>query len=345
VQQDAYAALDLGSIESLLDSFEEFGVPDLQVVYFPGIDLYTHVAEQPLDHQRGYLRAVVDSAIGRVLAAYAQHGALDSTYVVIVSDHGHTPVLSDDRHALGIDGADEPPEILRRAGFRVRPFVLEPDSSQQDYQATVAYQGAMAYVYLADRSTCPQPGDRCDWTRPPRLEQDVLPVVRAFDAANRTGAGVAALRGTIEMIFAREPRAPDVDALPFMVWDGARLVGTGEHLVRHAQPELLALEARLEGLAAGPFGHRAGDVLLLARSGIELPIEERYYFSKEYRSWHGSPTAQDSRIPLVVARSGAAGVEIRERVRRAVGTDVDQLDVVALIRALLDERDASPRTR
>jgi hypothetical protein len=130
-----------------------------------------------------------------------------------------------------------------------------------------------------------------------------------------------------------------------MVWDGARLVGTGEHLVRHAQPELLALEARLEGLAAGPFGHRAGDVLLLARSGIELPIEERYYFSKEYRSWHGSPTAQDSRIPLVVARSGAAGVEIRERVRRAVGTDVDQLDVVALIRALLDERDASPRTR
>jgi hypothetical protein len=173
----------------------------------------------------------------------------------------------------------------------------------------------------------------------------VLPVVRAFDAANRTGAGVPALRNTLEMIFARAPRAPNVDALPFMVWDDARLAPVGEHVVRQARPELLALDSRLEGLAAGPFGHRAGDVLLLARSGIELPIEERFYFSKEYRSWHGSPTAQDSRIPLVVARSGADGIEIRERVRRAVGDDVDQLDVVALIRALLDEHDASPRTR
>jgi hypothetical protein len=49
---------------------------------------------------------------------------------------------------------------------------------QQDYQTTVAYQGAFAYVYLADRSTCPREGDRCDWSRPPRLEEDVLPVAR-----------------------------------------------------------------------------------------------------------------------------------------------------------------------
>jgi hypothetical protein len=92
----------------------------------------------------------------------------------------------------------------------------------------------------------------------------------------------------------------------------------------------------LNGLAAGPYGHRAGDVLLIARSGMELPIDERFYFSAEYRSWHGSPTAQDSRIPLVVARAGGSGVEVRERVRQAVGEAPDQLDIVSLVRALLE---------
>src|SRR3712207_1080850 len=85
-----------------------------------------------------------------------------------------------------------------------RPACVGDD--ERGYQAVVAYQGAMAYVYLADRSTCPGVQDRCDWRRPPRLQEDVLPVVRAFDAAGRTGAGVPALRGALDLVFAREPR-------------------------------------------------------------------------------------------------------------------------------------------
>ena len=65
-------------------------------------------------------------------------------------------------------------------GFRLRKFVLHPAESEQDYQGVVAYQGTMAYIYLADRSTCPAKGNRCDWQRPPRLEADVMPVIRAF---------------------------------------------------------------------------------------------------------------------------------------------------------------------
>jgi hypothetical protein len=336
ISQEAYAALDRAAIESLIDSIEEHGLADLQVVYFPGIDLYTHVAEQPLAAQRRYLGEVVDSAIGMVLAAYARHDTLGRTYVIIVADHGHTPVLNDDRHALGTEGGDEPPAILRQAGFRVRPFVLEPAENEQDYQATVAYQGAVAYVYLADRSTCVRPGEQCDWRRPPRFEQDVLPVVRAFDAANREGAGVPALRGTLDLILAREPRAPGTDALPFEVWDGTRLIPPGQYLTAQPRPELLEFESRLDRLGAGPYGHRAGDVLLIARSGMELPVEERFYFSQEYRSWHGSPTAQDSRIPLVVAKRGGSGVELREQVSQAVGEKPNLFDVVKLVRTLLD---------
>jgi hypothetical protein len=337
VSQEVYRELDANAVDRLLETLRNRGVPDLLVVYFPGVDLFTHVAEHALADQQTYLRDGIDPAIGHLLDAYRGAGVLEDTWIIFVSDHGHTPVLPDDRHALGTDGADDPPAVLTGAGFRMRAFRRELDAEEEDFQATVAYQGAMAYVYLADRSGCPQPGERCDWLRPPRFDEDVLPVVRAFDAANRTGEHVPALRGTLDLILARQPRPPGEDALPFEVWDGRTLVPIGEFLRRHPRPELLDFEKRMRGLAAGPYGHRAGDVLLLARSGIERPIDDRYYFSSKYRSWHGSPTGQDSRIPLIVGRSGVPAQAIRERVRRAVGERPSQLDVLRLILALLHD--------
>ena len=335
VSQEVYEELDEHGGEALVEAIEEHGVADLQVVYFPGVDLYTHVAGDPLADQVRYLGEVIDRAVGDVLDAYAAAGALEDTWIVFVSDHGHTPVIADERHSLGTDPDTDPPAVLRRAGFRLRPFVLEPDEGEQDYQAALAYQGAFAYVYLADRSTCPRPGDRCDWRRAPRLEEDVLPVARAFADASRTGAGVPELRGAIDLVFARPPRAPGEDALPFQVWDGERLVPIGDYLAANPRPELLELERRLEGLAAGPYGHRAGDVLLLARSGMEVPLEERFYFSAKYSSWHGSPTRQDSEIPLLVVHPRRTGEQVRERVRRAVGERPDQLSVAPLLLDLL----------
>jgi hypothetical protein len=335
VSQEVYEELDDQAVESLVESIGRHGVADLQTVYFPGVDLYTHVAEDPLRDQLRYLRQVIDPAVGEVLDAYGKAGALEGTWVIFVADHGHTPVLPDDLHALGTEGDDEPPALLRQAGFRVRPFQIELDPEEQDFQAAVAYQGAFAYVYLADRSTCAQPGTRCDWNRAPRLEEDVLPVARAFFQASRTGAGVPALRGAIDLVFARPPVPPGQDALPFQVWDGQRLVPVAEYLAAHPRPELLDLERRLQGLAAGPYGHRAGDVLLLARTGTELPIEQRYYFSSRYHSWHGSPTRQDSEIPLLVVQAATSGADIRARVQRAAGPRVDQLSITPVILDLL----------
>jgi hypothetical protein len=334
-KREVYAKVDEGAAGSLLSVIEKRGVADLQVVYFPGVDLWTHVAPDPLTAQRQYVETVVDSVVGQVLGAYRRRHALKDTYVLFVADHGHTPVLSDDAHALGTDGDDEPPAVLRQAGFRVRPFKLTVGDKERDYQSVVAYQGAMAYVYLADRSGCAAPGTRCDWRRPPRFAEDVLPVVRAFDAANRTGAGVPQLRGTLDLIFARQPRPFGEDAAPYQIWDGDRLVPVGEYLRAHSRPDLLDLERRMDGLSAGPYGNHAGDVLLLARTGIERPIRDRYYFSGIYHSWHGSPTDQDSRIPLIVAEPGGDGRQLRALVTGAVGPHPTQLDITRLVLALL----------
>jgi len=158
-----------------------------------------------------------------------------------------------------------------------------------------------------------------------RLDRD-----RARVVLDQTEAGAG--RGV-----ARVPdRHPDgEDALPFQVWDGEALVDIGDYLSRHPRPDLLDFERRMHELAAGPYGHRAGDVLLFARSGDTRPIEERFYFSGRYRSWHGSPDAQDSRIPLVVAHGRERGAALRARVTAAVGDAPMQEDIPALILSLL----------
>jgi hypothetical protein len=332
---DEYSELDGEGVEVALESMRTRGIPDLQTLYFPGVDLFTHIAADPIRDQREYVTKVLDPSIGAMLAAYREAGILDDTHVVIVSDHGHTPVLDDDRHALEAEGEDEPTAVLERIGFRMRPLKIELADDEEDYQAVVAYQGAFAYVYLADRSTCTREGQTCDWSRPPRMREDVLAVVRAFDEVNRTGAHVPELRGTLDMILARQPRPPGSDALPFQVWDGSALIDVEEFMAQNPRPDLLRFAERLRGLAAGPYGDRAGDVLLFARSGASRPIEDRFYFSGIYRSWHGSPDAQDSRIPLIIARSGTSGTDIRARVSSVLGDPPTQLDVVPLVLELL----------
>jgi hypothetical protein len=337
MEMETFRTLDESAAESLLETLRAHGVPDLLTVYFPGVDLYTHVAEPALPEQHRYLREVVDPAIGRLLAEYRRQGAADDLWVVVVSDHGHTPVLDDDRHALGTDaeGDGEPPELLRRIGFRVRPFELEVDEDGADFQAVLAYQGAMAYVYLADRSGCPEPGTRCDWSRPPRHAEDVLAVAEAFRRASDHGALVPTLRGALDLVLVRPPQRPGEPPGPYQVYEGGRLVPIPAWLAANPRPDLLDLDRRIQALATGPHGARAGDVLLLTRSGLERPLEQRYYFSGLYKSWHGSPTAQDSRIAFVVANPGVPGEEIRQRVRAVAGDRVDQLDVAAVVLRLL----------
>lgn len=331
LSREIYSEIDEETVENLAEGIEAHGIPDLQVVYFPGIDLFTHVAEGGEGDELRYLQEVTDPAIGNILDLYRERGALDDTVVVLISDHGHTSVQHDDRHALGWEGEDEPPELLRQLGFRVRAPSLELSDDEEDYQAVLAYQGAMAYIYLADRSTCEEPGTTCDWTKPPRFEEDVMPVIRAFAKASAEGKLLPGLEGSLDLILSREPRPVTENALAFEVHDGGELIPIADYLERQPRPDLLRFEERMGWLAEGPYGHRAGDVLLLAKSGEERPIEDRYYFSHEYRSWHGSPSAQDSLVPLLIAQSSRSGRTLQEELLETLPENFSQLDYVALL--------------
>ena len=330
------AALDFSATQKLIEAIQNNGVPDLQVVYFPGIDILTHVWEDPLERQLRYLHFVADKNIGDILEAYRKKGALTNTYVIVISDHGQTPTLDDDRHKLSTDDERSPFALLKRSGFRVRKPLLTLGELDTDYQAVLAYQGFMAYVYLADRSTCVAEHQACDWPRPPRFKEDVLPALEAFYKANQSGEIVPELKGTIDLIFSREPAPLGQNARPFEIFDGQRLVPISDYLKRNPRPDLLDLDRRMQWLGAGPFGNRAGDIVLLAKACSPLPIEQRYYFAAvAHHTWHGSACEQDSRIPFILAQAGGSGERMRALLRKFGGDGPTQLMMTPLVRELL----------
>ena len=330
---EAYEEIDDDTWEGVERGVEGYGLPDLQVAYFPGVDLVAHA--QGAEAQRAYLRDEIDVHIGQVLDLYRAHGALASTSVVVVSDHGHTATLDDDRHSLGTGGADEPPALLDSLGYRLRDFSVAADSS--DANVVMIYDEAVAMLTLANGATCPAEGDVCDWTVPPRLREDVLPVARAFRDASASAdtAAVGGLSGALDLVLARASDPSGRTAPPYRVLHRGRLVSVGEYLRATGRTDLVAFEERLGWLTDGPLGHRAGDVLLLAKAGAGRPVEERFYFGSPRKSGHGSAAPSDSYISLVLAREGASGEALRETLRAAVGDAPTQLDVTRLVLALL----------
>lgn len=359
-----YSQLDRNTIENVVEELASASAPRVLTVYLPGTDLYAHgaVAGPEVAVQR-YLREIVDPLVGELRRALEAQGALADRYVMLLSDHGHTAVMHDEEHALSTDeGPDDPPAVVRGAGFRLRPFELEV-GADVDFDAVLAYGGAMAYVYVADRSSCPvaeaarprrrarasagpaepEPARRCDWTRPARYEDDVVPMAEAFFRASADGLHAPGMRGTIDMVLVRPPRASSEDAGVFEVYLGeGRTESIDDHLASHPHPSYVAVASRLRDLAVGPRGRHAGDVLLLARNGDEDDVANRYYFATLYRSWHGSPSRVDSEIPLIVAHRGRTAAELARQTRAALGREPRQTDIAALVEELLYPTSGSP---
>jgi hypothetical protein len=261
--------------------------------------------------------------------------------VAVVSDHGHTQVIEDEAHALSTKNADDPPAVLRKAGYRVRPFDADVKASDA-FQSVLAYQGAIAYVYLADRSSCVADSRPCDWTQPPRYDEDVLPAADAFYRNNLDGSLAPGMKGSLDMVLTRKPVPGAEDDRPFEVYVGdGKTEPLDAYLEAHPHPTYAAFASRLRDLAVGPHGERAGDVLLVAHNGDRDRPEDRFYFATPYHSWHGSPSKQDSRIPLIVAHPGKSSAELEALVRSFLQTHARAQDVGKLLVGLRYGRAAS----
>lgn len=332
----SYEKLDKAAMDVVVGALDADVLPDVLTVYLSGTDLYAHVADEGPDRaRRTYLREVIDPELGRLVEKLASRGALDDLYVVVTSDHGHTEVVHDEAHLLAAEGERSVGALLERAGFRVRPAKLAV-AGGDDFNAVLAYQGAMAYVYLADRSGCEPVDAVCDWASPPRFEEDVLVAAEALRENDARGHLVPGLKGTLDLVLTRRPRPFAEDDAPFEVYvGGGETVPIGAFMASHPHPTYVDFERRLADLSVGPHGERAGDILLVAHSGDRDDAADRYYFAASpYRSWHGSPSRKDSEIPLILAHANGSTEALGALVESALGDRPHQQKVTELLMSI-----------
>lgn len=327
--RDIYEKLDHNVVSEVTSALGKGPLPDVLTIYMTGTDLYAHIAEEgPNDARRKYMVEVIEPSMGDLLKKLRERNGLANRYVVLTSDHGHTPVLYDEEHAMSAKGGSGVvPDLMKKAGYRVRPFRLNV-SPNDDFDAVLAEGGATAYVYVANRATCPNPHDVCDWREPPRYEEDVLPMAEAFFKNNQDGSLAPSIKGNLDLILTRRPKPfAEVD-LPFKVYiGGGKTMPVDEYLASHPHPTYVATETRLRDLAVGLHGERAGDVMLIAHNGDRPDKEDRFYFASLYRSWHGSPSRQDSEIPFIVANPALSSAALKARVDKILGPEPRQQKV------------------
>jgi len=329
-----FRELDEEVVENMDDLIESEPVADVITLYLPGLDHYTHINNADPDvSRRKYLKEGLEPLMADLRESLDEVGTLDDRYVVITSDHGHTGVMHDDEHSLSTDGEGEPPNVLEAAGFTLRPYALEVDDDVF-FDATIAYQGAMAYVYVADRTTCAGRNAPCDWTRPARAE-DIQAAAEAFYRNNEDGLLVPEMRDTLDMILVRTGDSDSDADQVFEVYIGdGKTQPIDAWLAAHPRPGYVDMADRLHDLTVGPHGDRAGDVILVAHNGDRDTPEERYYFAPLYHSWHGSPSRRDSDIPLIVARRGHDAVEIEQKIESVLAGRHQQRLIADVIIAL-----------
>ncbi|MES1924939.1 alkaline phosphatase family protein [Salinisphaera sp. T31B1] len=331
-----FRELDQEVIENMSDLLEDEPAADVITIYLPGLDHYAHIHDaDPDTSRRDYLQKGLEPMMKELRETLDEVGALDDRYVVLTSDHGHTGVLHDDEHSLDIAAAGEPDQVLEKAGFTLRPYELEIDDDVF-FDAVLAYQGALAYVYLADRTTCPTHESPCDWTQPAR-GPDIKSAAEALYRNNEDGLLVPEMRGALDMILVRTGQSDGAEADVFEVYTGhGQTQPVADYLAANPHPSYVDMPQRLRDLTIGPYGDRAGDIILVAHNGDRDDVAQRYYFAPLYHSWHGSPSHRDSDIPLIVAHRDRTTGQLKQTVEGVLNGGHEQrliADLLVAIRA------------
>ena len=281
--------------------------PTLIVNYFPGVDEIGHRFGPDSDEYESSVRNI-DEQIGRIFSALQQAGLADSTYFILVSDHGH--VAHDPAIYLDVG------EWLReRFGLRV----YEDDLDKRDFAhrfATldrydaVVLSGAYrhAAIHLRGPSgwhVSPDPHTiaaiaTSQLRRHPAVE--LVAVREAVDRVRVTSAvGSASIERRADRNGMNEYRLVAVQGDPLAMSHAAAfadLVTTGWHTSR----EWLAATAAtrypdfIPQIVEMFDSNRAGDIVLFA--------SDRGTFELNGKGGHGSCLADDMNVPMFFAGPG-----------------------------------------
>ncbi len=159
---------------SLADGLEgklktEGNIPDLVVVHYVGMDIFTHYPRRfmvknnwSVDRiQRWYLREVLDPEIGKIAGILKKNGLFENTVFFFATDHGQTRIV---RHIVEKDLTKRLAASFKVMGWR---------HPAKEAEVVIMPGASTKAIYIKNRI-------RADWMTPPRLIEDVKPMVDAL---------------------------------------------------------------------------------------------------------------------------------------------------------------------
>lgn len=277
----------------MLDSFEKIlsrldTVPELFTLYFMGMDSHSH--HYGPSTQADYFHNHLDGHLGRLWDTLSSANLIDGTMFVFISDHGQSYTPGDDAHTIRLGF---PFDMELSPLFHALDLDLHDIPGEDpNVDAVVGQNGGMAHVYLRHKEG--------DWERPPRFENDVLRVARAFHELNTEGKYRAELQNTLDTILIRNAEQDGWGADYFVYQPGDVLQPFEEWVEQHPELNYVDPVNRVRNMQSD----MSGDLLLLAQA------KRGVYFGKEgHCGIHGSLQAEDSMSTLAFSMPTATPAE------------------------------------
>jgi predicted AlkP superfamily pyrophosphatase or phosphodiesterase len=173
------AHLDRGTTKGLLGGYmysltdglkgelkTEGDIPDFVVLHYVGLDIFTHYPRKFMEKenwnidqiQHWYLREVLDPELGKLIAFLKENNIFENTIFFFAADHGQTRIT---RH---IDEQNFEKDLAKKFRLMGQPY----SAGEADL---IVMPGASTKAIYVRRRT------GAGWMGPPRLFEDVKPVV------------------------------------------------------------------------------------------------------------------------------------------------------------------------
>ncbi len=294
-------------------------IPDLVVVHYVGMDIFTHYPRRFMTKnnwsidaiQRWYLREVLDPEMGKIMGFLKKNGFFENTVFFFVTDHGQTRIV---RHLVEKDLTSRISTSFKVMGRRY---------SAKEAEAVIMPGASTKAIYIKN-------GSSSNWMAPPRLLQDVKPmvdtIVQVKAAANLLNTLLIAQYPDERVNGPQE--SEETDAFWFFSLDEyLRSSATADAFVKALKP-LSELDRPVgEPLQAAALYRRdytretVPDIILVNKPG--------YYFvpDKGKYAHHGGFYPDDAHVSFVI--SGPAVRHFSDR-SRTITRRIDTVDLVPM---------------
>jgi hypothetical protein len=279
--------------------------PSVIMTYYPGVDEVGHVSGPGSGEYASALENI-DGVVGRVTEAFEEAGLSDSTYYVLLADHGMAPIQRDQQMDLRV-------WLRKKRGMRLLTSPLSLENyvdryeKMKEYDAVVAVESArVARIYLQGEhgwSFTPSSEEVAEWIEAEPAIPDLPAVDLALYQVNEDAVGVVSARGRALIERRRvgkqyEYRIAEYKGDP-LDYKSHSLILKMMNSDWHRSRDWLRATAHVSypdfvPQAVEMFDSpRAGEVVLFAADGWALNEGEK--------GGHGSIAQRDMRIPMYFA--------------------------------------------